>query len=234
MNGGITEKMYVSDEGERVIFQIPPDLAIHQLGVYVSSNLDDNALIELVRNLVLQDNTMGADLLEKVGAIASKSMGELYTKLKESATEREIKELNRIKQEQETQQKMIEAQSEQVRIKLEEEARQNQLDRESAERQTEMKVIGQAQFSEGDALTPLLKLKEIQDKEKMGYQSLLNKLNTDTQKDQIDRFKLKQTKDADGQKFDLEKEKLKLEREKIMADLKKSQNDVLIAKTNKN
>jgi len=97
---------------------------------------------------------------------------------------------------------MIEAQSEQVRIKLEEEARQNQLDRESAERQTEMKVIGQAQFSEGDALTPLLKLK--------------------------------QTKDADGQKFDLEKEKLKLEREKIMADLKKSQNDVLIAKTNKN
>lgn len=231
---GNTQKMYVTDEGERIIFNVPNDLAIHQLGVFVSSNMDDNALVEMIRRLVLDDNTMGADLFEKVTALASKSVAELHGKLKDISVEKEIKEINRIKQEQETQQRMIESQEKQLQAKMQEEARQKQLDRESQERQTEMRVIGSAQLSEGNGLEPLLKLKEIQDREKATYNALLSKISSDKNKSDIDRFKAQQSKQTEDQKIDLEKEKLKVDREKILADLKKSQNDVLIAKTNKN
>lgn len=234
VKGGTTQKMYVTDEGERVIFQVPNDLPIHQLGVYVSSSMDDNALVEMIRRLVLEDNTMGADLYEKVMTLASKSVAELHSKLKDVSVEKEIKEINRIKQEQETQQKMIESQEKQLQLKLQEEARQKQLDRESAERQTEMRVIGSAQLSEGNGLEPLLKLKEIQDREKSAYNTLLSKINSDKNKSDIDRYKAQQSLDTDSKKLELEAEKLKVDREKILADLKKSQNDVIIAKVNKN
>lgn len=234
MTSGLTERMYISDQGERVIFQIPMDLALHQLGVFVSSSMDDNAIIELTKNLILQDNTMGADLLEKVTALSSKSVGELHSKLRNISIEKEIKETNRIRQEQEAQQQMIESQERQLQAKLQEEARQKELDRQSQERIAEMKVIGSAQLSEGGGLEPLLKLKEIQDKERLAYNTLLAKINTDRNKSDMDRLSAQTSKETEDKKFELEKEKLKLDREKIMADLKKSQNDVLIAKVNKN
>lgn len=232
--GGTPEKMYITDEGERVIFSIPDDLLVTMLGVYVSSNINDNTIIEAVKNLVLYDNTLGADLMDKVAVLSSKSVSEVYSKLKDSTVEKELKEAQIRREEQAQQQQAIESNERQLQEKLKQETVEKQLDRESNERIAEMKVIGSAQLSEGDGLDPLLKLKAIQDKEKESYRDLLAKLNSDkVNKEQLINNNIN-NRQAQQQKTDLDREKLQVDREKIMADLKKSQNDVLIARTNKN
>lgn len=234
INIGSSERMYVNDEGERVIFSVPNDLMIHQMGVFVSSNLNDNQIIESVKNLVLYDNTLGADLKDKIAILSSRSVSEVYDKLKEITIEKEEQIRQQREHEQQLQQQMIESQEKQLQEKLKRESIENQLDRESEERQTEMKVIGQSQFSEGNGLDPLLKLREIQSKEKSDYQNYILQLaNNRSERDKQFEQSLTQ-KEIDNKKNEIEKEKLKLDREKILADLKKSENDVLIAKTNKN
>lgn len=232
--GNNPTKMYIGDEGERVLFQIPTDLSLHTLGVYVSSNMDDNSIIQTIKTLVLQDNTMGADLLDKVTALSSKSVSEIYSKLKDLSIDKQNKETQVYQQEQNLLQQQIESQEKQLQAKLQEDAKQNQLDRESNERIAEIKVIGSAQFSEGDGYEELLKLKQIQDKEKQSYNTLLAKLNQDTNTLLSNRQNQNLTQQADQDKRSIEREKIQVDREKIMADLKKSQNDLLIAKTNKN
>jgi hypothetical protein len=97
-----------------------------------------------------------------------------------------------------------------------------------------MKVIGQAQFSEGNGYEELLKIKELQEREKNSYMKMMN----DSSKDAFDRTtKANQTRldqESSQAKFDLEREKLQVQKSKILADLKRSQNEVLIAKVNKN
>ena len=231
---GSVKKMYINDEGERVIFNIPSDLALHQLGVFVSSNIEDSSFVEVAKQLTINDNTLGADLLEKLSVLSSKSVSEIFSKLKDASIEKEIKEQNRVQQEQQLVQQQIESQERQLQERLKQESIEKQLDRESEERQTEMKVIGQAQFSEGGGLEPLLKLKEIQAKEEESYRNHLLQLMKDRNSAGIASRLAGDKKNAEDAKQNIEKEKINLEREKIAADLKKSQNDVLIAKTNRN
>lgn len=232
--GNNPTKMYISDEGERQLFNIPANLDMYNLGVYVSSNMDDNSIIQTIKTLVLQDNTMGADLLDKVTALSSKSVSQIYSKLKDLSIEKTLKEAQQFQQEQSLVQQQIESQERQLKAKLEEDSRQNQLDRESNERIAEIRVIGQSQFSEGDGFEQLLKLREVQEKEKNSYNTFLAKINQDTNKLLESRQNQQMSQDANNKKMELEREKLKIDREKILADLRKSQNDVLIAKTNKN
>jgi len=231
---GSVERMYVNDEGERIIFTIPTDLLIHQMGVFVSSNINDNQIIESVKNLVLFDNTLGADLKDKIAILSSKSVSEVHNKLKELTIEKEEKERQLIEQQNQQQRELIESQERQLQAKLQQEAAEKQLDRESQERQTEMKVIGQSQFSEGGGLEPLLELRKIQNQEKQTLRDHLLSMekNRGDRQQAIDAAI--QNDSIEREKISLEKEKIQAQREKILSDLKKSQNDLLIAKTNRN
>ena len=144
------EQVWVNDEGERNVFKIPSDLLIHQLGVYITSGMDENIVLENIRALAIQDNTMGSDALEKISILSSKSVGEIYSRLKDPSTQKQILEKQKAEQEQNNQMEILQKQEEQLRLKMEEDARQKQLDREHELKLAEIKVIGQSQFSEGN------------------------------------------------------------------------------------
>ena len=96
-----------------------------------------------------------------------------------------------------------------------------------------MKVIGSAQLSEGDGFDELMKLKQVQDKEKQHYDNLIAKLNSEDEDRFMNTSKAESDKNIQREKLNLERDKIAVNREKILADLKKSQNDLLIAKTNR-
>lgn len=231
--GNNPTKMYISDEGERVLFQVPEDINLHVLGVYVSSNIDDNNIIQTVKSLVLQDNTMGAELIDKISVLSSKSISEIYSKLRDVTLNRQLKEEEKYRQEQDLVQQQIESQEKQLQERLQAESQEKQLDRESQERIAQMKVIGSAQLSEGDGFDELMKLKQVQDKEKQHYDNLIAKLNSEDEDRFMNTSKAESDKNIQREKLNLERDKIAVNREKILADLKKSQNDLLIAKTNR-
>lgn len=217
----LVEQVYMNDEGERVVFQIPSDILLHQMGVFVTSDLNENVIIENIKMLAIQDNTMGASILDKVNILSAKSVGEVYGKLKEQAVIREAKEKEAMQMQQEQQQQMIEAQERMKEAELQAKAREKELDREHEARIQEMKVIGQAQFSEGGGLEELEKLRAEQLRDRNKYMESVAKAQASSQKSSMEQSK-----------FDAEKEKIRLERERVLERLKRSENDVKIARIN--
>jgi hypothetical protein len=118
--------------------------------------------------------------------------------------------------------------------KLDFDSEQKRLDRESEERMAELKVIGQAQLSEGNGYEELLKVKALQEKEKNSYMKMMNDHSKDAFERNQSQTQMQNSQNESQAKFDLEREKLEVQKSKILADLKKSQNEVLIAKVNKN
>ena len=167
-------------------------------------NIDDNNIIQTVKSLVLQDNTMGAELIDKISVLSSKSISEIYSKLRDVTLNRQLKEEEKYRQEQDLVQQQIESQEKQLQERPQAESQEKQLDRESQERIAQMKVIGSAQLSEGDGFDELMKLKQVQDKEKQHYDNLIAKLNSEDE----DRFM--NTSKAESDK-NIQREKLNSE-----------------------
>jgi hypothetical protein len=215
------EQIYVNDEGERVIFQIPSDLLLHQLGVFVSSSLDDNLIIQDAKTLALTDNTLGASLLDKVNVLSAKSVSDIYSRLKELTKEKEAKMEAEREYQNQVQQREIESRQAIIDKQLEQQSIENQKDRDSRERIAETNTVGRAQFGEGNVIPELERLKSIQNSSDK-YLDMINKAQTNQGQNEIQ-----------SQQMDLQREKLQLEREKILSQLRRSQDEVEIAKVNK-
>lgn len=227
------EQMFINDESERIIFTIPSDLLIHDLGVYVTSGMDENMILETVKQLALNDNTMGADALDKLGIIASKSVAEIYDKLKQNIVDKNTQQEQLAQQEQQRQLELLEKQKEQLDAKLAEDARQKDLDRQTQIRIAEIRVIGQSQFSEGGGAEELARLRDQQLKEQEFYAKMSLEANDRSLKAQEMLEKQRQSSEEQDKRSELEREKLQVQREKILADLEKSRIALKIAKENK-
>jgi hypothetical protein len=227
------EQMYVNDEGERIVFQIPSDLLIHDLGVYITSGLDENIILETIKQLALQDNTMGADAIDKISIMASKSVAEIYSKLKDASIDKQAKEEEMAEAQHKRQMEIIEKQNEQMRMQIDEESKQKQLDRENELRLAEIRAIGQAQFSEGGATEELAKYREGQMKEQEFFNTLQEASNQRVSKAQELLQKQRMQQDKDSQAAQLKREELQVKKDKIVADLEKSRIALKIAKENK-
>lgn len=225
----ISTQTFISEEGERIIFQVPQDLHLHALGIFVSSDMDDAIALENLKIISMQDNTMGSDLLDKITMSSAKSVGELYEKLKNAQIQREAKEKRLMEENTKQQQALLEKEEQMLERELLANAEEKQKDRELELRIQEMKVIGQANFSEGGGLDELIKLRDLQEKESNYYKSLIDREDKNNQ--YLDSKNREDSKHID--KMKLEREKMQLEREKLLAKLKESKDKVTIAKVNK-
>jgi hypothetical protein len=227
------EQMFVNDEAERVVFSIPSDLLIHDLGVYVTSGMDENIVLETIKQLALNDNTMGSDALDKIGILSSKSVAEIYDKLKQNIVDKTVQQEQQAQMQQQQQMELLNKQKEQLDAKLAEEARQRELDREHEVRIAEIKVIGQSQFSEGGGAEELSNLRDRQLKEQEYYMKMNAAAEQKASKAQEVLEKRRMQQEGNSQKSQLEREKLQVQRDKIIADLEKSRIALEIAKENK-
>lgn len=228
------EETYITDEEERVIFQTDTiNFPLYQLGVFVTSSFEDSLLNDEIRMWALRDNTLDADVIDRLTLMSSKSVSETYAKLKQLKKEREDKIAQQQQAEQQNIQAQIEARDKQLQEELSRESYEKQLDRENALKIQEMKVIGQAQFRQGGGLEVLTELKNQQIKEDSYYQELLNKAKERSLKQAEEANNALDAQESRSAQRSLEQEKLKIEREKILAKLKVSKDQVHIAEVNK-
>jgi len=215
------------------VFSIPSDLLIHDLGVYVTSGMDENIVLETIKQLALNDNTMGSDALDKIGILSSKSVAEIYDKLKQNIVDKTVQQEQQAQMQQQQQMELLNKQKEQLDAKLAEEARQKELDREHEVRIAEIRVIGQSQFSEGGGAEELSNLRDRQLKEQEYYLKMNAAAEQKASKAQDALEKRRMQQEGNSQKSQLEREKLQVQRDKIIADLEKSRIALEIAKENK-
>lgn len=185
---------YTTNEGARVTFRtLGKDFSLADLAIYVQNDLEDVDKLESLFQLVMNDNTMGADTLEKASMLFAKTSSEVLSKLRILKTERDSKIQQQQEHEQQLQAQQLENQKQLLLDEHNFKAEQAQLDRESEERMAQQKAIGYANDDSQHILDTLTKLKEQQNKEKehdLRLQDILRKGQESKDKLELQRTKV--------------------------------------------
>jgi len=164
--GEYKELNYVTPDKVRVAFKLDSDnTLLHKLAIYVDNDINDVFDLERIKNLVMNDNTMGADSLEKSMMLTSKTSGELFEKLKVVADNRDKK----IQQEQEfqkqQQQELIASQERLKQADLQFEAEQNELDRLNRLEEKRIGALGYGNSTADEIGKEIVELQQLKLKE---------------------------------------------------------------------
>jgi hypothetical protein len=129
--GEYRELSYMTNDASRVIFTLEDsNTLLHKLAIFVDNDVRDIFNLERMKQLVMYDNTMGADSLEKSLMINSQSTSELVTHLRALGKDRDRKQEEERQFQAEQQQKAIDSQEKLKQADLNWKSKEAQLDRD--------------------------------------------------------------------------------------------------------
>lgn len=236
--GGLIDMSYVTSDAQREIFMINSDQLplTKKIGLFMTNSSKENQTLELMRQLALTDNTMGASAYEKMLMIDASSKEKLLDKLRILREDNITQSQKRDEMIQNQQNSALEAQQQALLAKQTFEAEQNQLDRELELLKSQIIALGRSQNNDQN-LNNKFDVVEIAkynlENEKL-YNSLeieRNKLDSDKE-NKRQKLILQQTDLINKQKISEQNYILKLK--ELDTKLKISNNQLLQAKENKN
>ena len=184
---------YTTNDGVRHTFRtMGKDFSISDLAIYIVDDLNDIDNKELLNQLIVNDNTMGADLLEKATGILTKTTSEAMVELKKLKIERDIKEQDKQKYEEDIRAKQAQEQKDLLLQEQEFKSKESQLNRESQEKQSEMKSLSYTHSTPDELYAYLLKIQDSQQQDTLNnlkLQEILNKQNQHEDKIDLDKMK---------------------------------------------
>lgn len=164
--GEYRELNYTNSEQQRIIFKLGIDnTLIHKLAIYVDDDINDIFNLERIKNLVMNDNTMGADSLEKSLMLTSKSSSELFDKLKSLADTRDEKIRQQQEFDQKQHQELIDSQERMKKAELEFKAEQAELDRVNKLEEARIRAVGYGNSTADEIGNELIQLQQLKLKE---------------------------------------------------------------------
>jgi hypothetical protein len=146
--GEMRDLNYVQTDGQRIAFTLSTENTLmYDLGLFLSSDPADLINLEIIKQIAIQDNTMGSDAYEKMKIISSNTTTELAAFLKENSLKREDQVNQQRKHEQDMLDKQIAQQNQDIEKKLRNDNEQAQLDREFKLNEARIKALGYANDS---------------------------------------------------------------------------------------
>lgn len=125
---------YLNTKHENAYIQIAGGELHRHFNIYAQSSPKMKQLEREFRKILISDNTLGANALEKAEGIFASSSVALLEKMREINTKRMMEEEKKYKEELDAQYAQIDAQKEIERIRIENDNLQKELDRKSKER----------------------------------------------------------------------------------------------------
>lgn len=182
-NDGTDMISYMGSDEARTIFKTQSDgFLMHKLNTFVRSSAADLADLEMIKQIALNNNTLGTDLLESAAVAMAKSTPEIMSKLKSAQQKREKQEAQ-IRQEQaQQQQQLLEQQGQQQKEFLAMKAEQDEINFQRDVVLAQIKATGYGNDSAGTIADEVQKLAK-QDLEQAKYESTL------AYRDKVDAFK---------------------------------------------
>lgn len=210
---------YMTSEDEKVNFSINgTQLLGRDLNVFCTTRVNDRALIEKLKQLAMSNNTAGATIYDLANVLKAESLAEITHAMK--ATEAKAEQIRREEQQQNQQLMEQQQQGENERQLREQqfETQENEKDREKDIRVAEIRAAGMAgtQDIDGNAQNDYI--------DSMKY--------LDERQARQDDINLRREESV--HRRDDQRQKNQIAREKIQSTERISQNDVTIARVNKN
>lgn len=210
---------YMTSADEKVNFQINgTDLLMRDLNIFCSTNANNRAILEQLKNLAVNNNTTGASIYDLGKLVQSDSIAELNSALK--ASEAKVNQLKQqeMQQAQQMQQEQIASQEKQKQMQIQAEA-------EKQDKILENNIVVAEIRASGFGATM-----DINENKMSDFQDSMKDLRqTEQYREQTDLQREKQSNEnlRSSQKIDIEREKLQTQRE--IAD-----KQLQVARENKN
>jgi hypothetical protein len=210
---------YITSLDEKVNFQMNgTDLLMRDLNIFCTTKTNSRAIMEQLKSLAINNNTMGASIYDLGNVIKSESIAELTGVLKQAEQKAQAQKQQEQEQQQQMQQEQLASMEKQKQMDIQFKAEQAELDRENDILLAQIKAAGYGSMVD-------INKNEISD-----YQDAMDKINK--QRQQEDSINLK--RESEMTKREQGQAKINVERERLEAQKEIANKQLQIARENKN
>ena len=210
---------YITSTDEKVNFQINgTDLLMRDLNIFCTTKTNSRAVLEQLKQLAINNNTMGASIYDLGNVIKSESIAELTGVLKKAEEKVQAQKQAEMQQQQQMQEQQLQSQQQQLQMAQQFEASENQKDRDAKIHEAEIKSAGY-----GSTV-------DINENKQSDYMDALENIRADQQHQ--DQMNLK--RDSETNKNMFNQQKLNVEQQKLQTQKEIADKQLQIARENKN
>ena len=210
---------YITTEAQKVNFTINgTDLLLRDFNVFATTKTNHRQVLEQLKQMALTNNTTGASIYELGNIVKASSIAEVTDILKDSETRLEQERAQQMQQERQMQEQQLQAKAQEEQMKLQVEIQENDKDRQNNLTIAEIRAAGYGSMA------------DINQNQVSDYQDAMKDIRETTIYQEQTNLKREEM----NSKGVLEKSKLDVEKQKIAASMSISQNELAIARENKN
>jgi len=210
---------YITTEAQKVNFTINgTDLLLRDFNVFATTKTNHRQVLEQLKQMALTNNTTGASIYELGNIVKADSIAEVTDILKDSETRLEQQRAQQMQQERQMQEQQLQAKAQEEQMKLQAEMQENDKDRQNNLTIAEIRAAGYGSMA------------DINQNQVSDYQDAMKDIRETTRYQEQSNLKREEM----NNKGVIEKSKLDVEKQKIAASMSISQNELAIARENKN
>ena len=210
---------YITTEAQKVNFTINgTDLLLRDFNVFATTKTNHRQVLEQLKQMALTNNTTGASIYELGNIVKASSIAEVTDILKDSETRLEQERAQQMQQERQMQEQQLQAKAQEEQMKLQVEIQENDKDRQNNLTIAEIRAAGYGSMA------------DINQNQVSDYQDAMKDIRETTRYQEQTNLKREEM----NSKGVMEKSKLDVEKQKIAASMSISQNELAIARENKN
>jgi hypothetical protein len=210
---------YITSLDERKNFEINgTDLLLRDLNIFCTTKANHRAMLEQLKQIAIQNNTMGASIYDLGNVIKSESIAEVTHILKDAEDKQKAMKDKEMQQAQAMQEQALQAKAEEAKLKMQFEADENAKDRESSILQAQIKAAGYGA------------MQDVNENKQSDYIDYMDSLEKTSQYQETMNFE----RQKEMTKQSEHRDKMSIEQQKLNTQREISQNQLEIAVKNKN
>jgi hypothetical protein len=210
---------YITTADERKNFEINgTDLLLRDLNIFCTTKANHRAVLEQLKQMAISNNTSGASIYDLGNILMADSIPDVTQILKKTEAKAQQIRQQEMQQQQQMQEQMIQAKQEEARMKMEFEAQENEKNRQNRITEAQIKAAGYGATV------------DINQNQQSDYTDAMKEINR-TQA-QNDNMNLQREKEIN--RMSEHRETMSLEEAKLAAQKQISDNQLRIARENKN
>ena len=191
---------YMTSQDEKVNFEINgTDLLMRDLNIFCSTNANNRAILEQLKQMALTNNTTGATIFDLGKIVQSDSISDVTDTLKAAEAKMNKQKQEEQQHQQEMQQQQLESQEKQKKMELDAAELRDEKNRQKDILVAEIRAAGMGAMTDInenkqsdylDAMKEIRATQEFQDQTNLQREKETNRMNAESTKAQIEREKL--------------------------------------------
>jgi len=207
---------YMTSQDENVNFEINgTDLLMRELNIFCSTTANHRAVLEQLKQLAMTNNTTGATIYDLGKLMQADTVSEVNNTLKAAEEKMQKQKQQEQQQQQEMQQQQLESQERQKKMELDAQELRDEKNRQKDILIAEIRSAGMGsmvdlnqnmQSDYLDAMRDIKDSEQFQDQMNLQREKETNRINNDSQKNQIEREKLQVQREIANKQLEIARE----------------------------